>query len=206
MKDHPAVKEVYALIGRIATTWSEVELYWYLIFTTLLPNTERSVVDAIYFQWDTFAKQREMVLGAALAAYPLTKAGHKHPKYRRLGQLQAKTNDAAGNRNAAVHAMLNIPVSGAHLLYQEEDFIIRKSPNPRKPNKLAGKAPLRKELLAIVAEVDDLRDELRSYLDEVSPKFEAPPDMIAALRRLGFQVPPWIVERPANRADPKASS
>ena len=204
MQDHPATQQIYALIGRIATAWSEVELLWYLIFTVLMEETPREKVDVVYFQWDTNAKQRELIQAMADVAYPVGKDDRPHPMRRRLGQLHATTNDLAGLRNAAIHAILQVPISGAALHYGDDDFRILKGVNPRKPNKLAGRR-VRDQLADTLSRIEKLAADLGEARDAIAPKLDVPPDMIAALRKLGFQVPPWIVERQADPAGPKRS-
>lgn len=195
----PQLRRIYELIGEIAISWSEVELLWYLIFTTLMPQASRAQIDAIFFQWDTSAKQRELVLAVADATYPNDKRGRPHPMRRRIGQLNAATQVAAGDRNAAIHAVINPPQTMAAVL--QGLYTVQPGSNPRKRNKLAGKK-LEEELTRSAASMNKLSADLRYFLDTISPKLEVRPEMIESLHRLGFQVPNWIAQTPNRPTDP----
>ena len=199
MASDPHLRRIYELIGEIATSWSEAELLWYLIFTTLIPQATRAQIDAIFFQWDTSAKQRELILAVADATYPNDKRGRPHLTRRRIGQLNAATQIAAGHRNAAIHAVINAPQTMAAAL--QGFYTVQPGSNPRRRNKLAGKK-LVDELTNSVAVISSLNADLRGFLDTTSPKVEAVPELIEALRKLGFQVPSWMVERPSPPTDP----
>ena len=125
------------LIGDIAVTWSDVELQWYLIFTTLMPETPRSTIDAIFFMFDTSKRQRGLILKVAEAIYPTDEHGRVDKRYNKLGKLNALTDEASGDRNAAVHALIYQSPSLGHLAPPE--YRVSPGSHPTKKNKLAGK-------------------------------------------------------------------
>lgn len=185
-------QKLLALVGDIATSWSQVELYWYLIFTTLMPETPRAQVDAIFFMFDTGKRQRELVMKMADIVYPNDQNGHRHKLNKRLGQLNALTDEASGDRNAAVHGQFYLTPSLGHLA--PAYFRISPGSNPYKKNKFAGQN-VETSLLGAIAKVNDLNRALKDHLEKTIPKSEVSPELIEALQKQGFQVPTWMVAR-----------
>jgi hypothetical protein len=199
----PELRRIYELIGEIATSYSMVELLWYLIFTAIMQETPRTQVDAVFFQWDTSAKQRELIIAVADAAYPSDKDGRPHRLRRRLGKLYAATQEAAGDRNAAIHAVINAPRTIAQALLGQ--YSIAPGVNPRKPNKLAGKQDVEAELMRSLLRITQLILELEDFREAISPRTTIPQELAEELRKQGFQVPKGIVVTPSLPSDPKAS-
>jgi hypothetical protein len=105
MKNLTPKQRAYLLIGDIATSWSEVEALWYLIFTLVMKDTPRKITDAIYFQTDYGPHQRALILAAAEAAYPPDrKTKRPHPTRKKIGQLNAATEKLVGKRNQSMPA------------------------------------------------------------------------------------------------------
>src|SRR5215208_5152306 len=175
---HAKEAEAYQLIGQIATGWSAVETLWYLIFTGLVGETPRPKVDAIFFQFETGAAQRKMIMAVADATYPPDPHNRPHPLRRRLGQLHDQTLGAAGRRNAAVHAEL-VEAYADHTM-QERVIRVAGGSNPQKRNRLAGVEVL-PELQRTVQEIEQLTSSLEDFLDTIVPKREIPSGLAEAL-------------------------
>ncbi|HUJ37131.1 MAG TPA: hypothetical protein VLW88_05590, partial [Hyphomicrobium sp.] len=62
------------------------------------------------------------------------------------------------------------------------------------------------ELTTTSEEIDNLIEDLRRFLEAISPVIQAPKELIEALHKLGFRVPGWIVESDLQPTDPKAKS
>lgn len=197
----PEIAKVHQLIGQIASNWSEVEGYWYLIFTCLLPGAGRKHIDAIFFLFDSSASQRILILAAADATYPRTKHNRIHPIRRKIGQLNARTNDLAKWRNAAVHGS----VMEAYEDHTMQKMTPRMAPgsNEKRRNPLAGQ-DLTKELTRIGEAIGKHILELIGFLDAIAPKRSAnlPQELLRALDKLGLQQPGPVTIIP----DPQAES
>ena len=192
-------QRILALVGDVATSWSQVELFWYLIFTTLMPETPRAQVDAIFFMFETAKRQRELVLKMADVVYPNDKNGHRHKLNKRLGQLNALTDEALADRNAAVHGQFYLTPALGQLA--PAYFRIAPGSNPYKKNKFAGKN-VEASLRGSLSKINDLNRALGDHLDETTPKSEVVPELIEALQKQGFQVPKWMVPRKSPPDEP----
>lgn len=177
---------VYQLIGQIASSWSEVEGLWYLIFTGLMRETPRLQVDSIFFMFDSSASQRALIMGVADVTYPKTKRGTIHPLRRKLGQLNARSCDLAGLRNASIHGR----VMEAYEDHTMAKLTPRIAPgdNAKRRNPLAGKE-LIAELQGISNDIASLVSDLANFLDTISPKIEITRELQNALDKLGSQDP-----------------
>ncbi|MGE8940481.1 hypothetical protein ACO2I3_01070 [Leptospira interrogans] len=179
------IERIYALVGRIALSWNEVDLLWYLILTVLMKDTPREQVDAIFHLFQTGAAQRTMIM-AVNGTLPEQDIVRK-----RIGSLHAKTNDASGDRNAAIHALVmeypNIALGGTE---------IRVAPgsHPTKKNKLAGKN-VERELQTTLATIQGLMNELEAFLYDVVPKIEVPPEVLEKVSAAGFRLPSFVVPK-----------
>jgi hypothetical protein len=186
------LNKIYALVGRIAISWNEVELLWYLILTCVMKKTPREQVDAIFHIFVTGAAQRAFIM-TVVGTLP-----EKDPLRVRIGQLHAKTNDAAGKRNAAIHALVtefpNIVVSGTGIQVTSVDVRVAPgtNPNPDKKNRLAGKHA-ETELEKTITEIDALILVLEELRSELAPKFQIRADILADMIRQGLQPPSWVV-------------
>jgi hypothetical protein len=197
----PEIAKVHQLIGQIATNWSEIEGYWYLIFTCLIPGASRKHIDAIFFLFDSSASQRVLILAAAEATYPRTKHNRIHPIRRKIGQLNARTSDLAKWRNAAVHGSL-MEAYEDHTMQKLTPRIAPGS-NQRRRNPLAGK-DLTIELTRIGEAIEKHILELEGFLNAIAPKRSQtlPQELQQALDKLGLQEPGPATIRP----DPRAGS
>ncbi|MEA2819095.1 MAG: hypothetical protein QOJ86_1099 [Bradyrhizobium sp.] len=177
---------VYQLIGQIASNFSEVDGLWYLIFTGLMKETPRKQVDAIFFMFDSSASQRALIMGVADATYPKTERGTIHPVRSQLGQLNARTCDLAGLRNAAIHGR----VMEAYEDHTMSKLTPRIAPgdNAKRRNPLAGK-DLIGELERIANDIEALISDLVRFLNTIAPKPDLPRELQQALDKLGLQVP-----------------
>jgi hypothetical protein len=196
----PEIAKVHQLIGQIASNWSEVEGYWYLIFTCLMPGASRKHIDAIFFLFDSSASQRILVLAAADATYPRTKHNRIHPIRRKIGQLNARTCDLASWRNAAVHGSL-MEAYEDHTLQKMTPRIAPGS-NEKRRNPLAGKE-LTTELTRIGDAIGKHILELEGFLNAIAPKRAAilPQELLQALGKLGVQEPGPVTIRPDSQAE-----
>lgn len=185
----PEIRHVYELVGRITAQWNEAEVYWYLIFTCMLYSTPRPVIDAMWNHFLTGAAQRQFAIALADAVF------REHPNLRAdIGRLIALTNDAAGNRNAAVHAEYFVD-----LFYEGIGIRVAPGINRSKPNRLAGRE-LDQTLRAVLVEIEALRHSLRVFRDQLLESFvpeqllpPAPPrqELLEAFRQLGFPKSAW---------------
>jgi hypothetical protein len=97
------IDRLYLLIGRIATEFSSIETIWYLIFTTLIPQTPRPAVDAIFQQIRTGHQQRQLIVSVAEAVLP-----KDSDALLTIKELAVKTRAVAERRNAALHSAIYI--------------------------------------------------------------------------------------------------
>lgn len=168
------LREIYELVGELTTTWNQAEELWYLCFTGLMRETPREQVDTVYNFLQTGAQQRQLTLAVADAALPFDKVSWKRDDKqrqasklrKRIGKINADTNDLAGKRNAYVHAAFEIP-----------DYLINPvlvAIAPSRPTKLTGPdyaAGLRQILLKLqilICDLADLRDDLGDYVEAES--------------------------------------
>jgi hypothetical protein len=190
----PEISQVHQLIGQISTAWSEVEGLWYLIFTCLMPGARRDQIDAIFFLFETSRAQRALILTVSDVLYPPnkhTKTPHKIRK--RIGELNAKTEELAGLRNAAIHGRL-IEAYEDHTLQKLTPRIAPGS-NRKKRNRLAGRE-LTSALQEISAQIVELAKDLERFLDTIAPEVEIPKELQEALDKLGLQAPGQMGEVP----------
>ena len=175
---------VYQLIGQIASNFSEIEGLWYLIFTTLLKNTPRPQADAIFFRFDSSASQRALIMRVADETYPTAAGGTLDPLRDQLGQLNARTNDLARLRNAAVHGR----VMEAYEDHTMAKLTPRIAPgtNAKRRNPLAGK-DLVAELEKIVVEIDTLVSDLAGFLEAIAPTRHILRELQEAIEKLSIQ-------------------
>jgi hypothetical protein len=180
----PEIEQAHQLIGQIASNWSEVEGLWYLIFTCLMPGARRDQIDAIFFLFDSSRTQRVLVMAVADVLYPDDKHKKINPTRHRIGQLNAKTEELAGWRNAAIHGSL-LEAYADHTMQQLTPRIAPGS-NKKRRNRLAGK-DLIVELNRIGDEIEKLVKDLEGFLDTIAPKLEIPRELQKAIDKLGLQ-------------------
>ena len=94
----PEIRLAYETLGRIVTTWTEVELLWELIFTCALHEAPRPSIDVILQQFRSGAAQRQMIMAVAKRAFATSSY-----EDTQVGKLFAETNDVRSMRNALVH-------------------------------------------------------------------------------------------------------
>lgn len=183
--DHDAIR---ILVGDIATSWSAVEAYWYLIFTTLMPETPTAQVEAIYFSFETNAAQRQLVMNVAAATFP-DRNGRKNQERIHLGQINAQTNDVAGRRNQAAHLLLAGTRATVGL-------------NRKKPNKLAGDKDLIEELIVTRKSIEALSVNLRQFLGSRPQSNRVPKELIEELSSQLRLAPDQTSIRPSKKTRP----
>ena len=180
------IDKVYSLVGRIALSWNKVDLLWYLIVTCLMKETPRQQIDAIFHIFQTGATQRGFIMTVA-GTLPEDDAVRI-----RLGQLNSQTNDAAGNRNAAIHAELIAAYPDRFL--GGVGVVVAPGPNPNpKKNRFAGKH-LETELTKAVTEIETLIADLDAFRHDLAPKLTIRADILADMLRRGLQPPSWVVQ------------
>ena len=104
------------MVGYCSTSWNQVEEFWHLIFTCILSTTPRQVTDTIWAQFRAGALQRELLMAVVEPALPFDRKKLRHDKVQQLrrkirteiGRLNARTNNLAGRRNAAIHTAFEI--------------------------------------------------------------------------------------------------
>jgi hypothetical protein len=191
-----ALRRIYELVGEAATTWNQVENLWYLMFTVLMAETDRDKTDAIYDMFQTGAMQRQLFMRVAPIAlkYDVDELRLRNPEHhtrrrilKRVGQLNAKTNDLAGKRNAVIHTGF-------------EDWGSRiVAMSPHKASKLRDEDYLRylnelvEDSTLLVIDLADLRD---MFLDWHQPG--AREGRLEIMRKAGFRA--LEDERKAERA------
>ncbi len=181
----PELALVHQLIGQIATEWTEIEGLWYLIFTSLMPGARRDQIDAIFFLFESSRSQRHLVMTVADVLYPPSKYGRIHPKRRVLGQLNSRSQDLAGWRNAAIHG--NLTEAYADHTMQQLTPRIAPGSNKNKRNKLAGK-DLTVELKRIAVEINGVIKDLKDFLDTISPNMAISRELQKAIDLYSRQV------------------
>jgi hypothetical protein len=97
------LRKIYEMIGEISTIVSSIDSRWYLLFTSIMHQTPREVVDAIINVQKTGEGQRQTIMAAASTTFP---AGSEELKI--IGQLKARTDAVTGRRNAAIHTVIDI--------------------------------------------------------------------------------------------------
>jgi hypothetical protein len=97
------LRKIYEMIGEISTVVSSIDSRWYLLFTSIMHQTPREVVDAIINVQKTGEGQRQTIMAAASATFP---AGSEELTI--IGQLKARTDAVTGRRNAAIHTVIDI--------------------------------------------------------------------------------------------------
>ena len=172
----PSLERLHTLVGRIALSWNEVDLLWYLILTCLMKETPREQIDAVYHLFQTSAAQRQMIM-AIKGTFP-----EKDKLAERLGQLNAKTNDAAGNRNAAIHALIvefpNIVVLGTEIKVTGAELRVAPGTHSTKKNRLTG-TDVEAALFNTATEIEALIHDLEAIRAELAPAFEIRADILA---------------------------
>ncbi|EAS50905.1 hypothetical protein SI859A1_01031 [Aurantimonas manganoxydans SI85-9A1] len=143
----------FELIGKVTTSWNEVDNVWHQIYLQLMADTPQEKANAIFKIFVTGQAQRDLVMKVA----GVSLSGHTDT-LRELGRLQAKTNDVSSHRNSVVHGRIGISLNDGG----SEVTVIR-GDNLGKPNRLSGK-PLQPELLRIIQEISDLLSALWSFI------------------------------------------
>jgi hypothetical protein len=169
--------KLHRLVGEATTLWNQAETLWYLIFTLLMADTARDKVDVIYAQFQTGARQRQLILAVSSKALNFDPAKLKSDPTElkrkclrdRIGQLNATTNDLASKRNAVIHTAFEIAewiipprivALGTHKRSRLADTDV-----------MITLASLIRDTSLLVLDLADFRDDL---IDEfVAPKYSA---------------------------------
>lgn len=188
--------EIYRLSGELVMDWSAVEVLWYLAFTTLMKDTKRETIDAIYNIFETGSGQRALVMAVADTVYPPNRNNRPHPVRVKIGKLYARTNDLSGIRNAVAHGRISIAVNAVR---------IAPGINIKKPNRLSGNKQVSNELRNAIQEVGKLYHDLEEFLNSLIPLEQRywQPELIEALKKAGFQVPTWVLSHPSPPVEVK---
>jgi hypothetical protein len=141
-------------------------------------------VDAAFFLLVTSGSQRKLIMAVAEAAYPPDEHQRPHPLKKRIGQLNARTDTLAADRNAAIHAELLVAYTDH--TKKERTLAVAPGSNTKKRNSFAG-TNVEQELQRTVREIAALISDLEGFLDTIAPKLELPPALAEALARLGSQ-------------------
>ena len=183
------IRRIYELVGEVTTTWNQVEELWYLCFTCLMANTAREKTDAIYDMFQTGAMQRQLFMKVAPIALKfdvaeLKSRSSEHHTRRRLlkraGQLNSKTNELTGRRNAVIHTafedwhITGIVAMGPHKASKLRD----------EKNHIRYLTELNEDSTLLILDLADLRD---IFIDWLEPGGRQRRDEIA--RKAGFLVP-----------------
>lgn len=156
------LRRVHELIGQLTSKVSEIDQYWYLILTCLMPQSPREIVDAIVNVHKTGEGQRQPVIAVAATVFPKDSV-----PLRFVGQLKKRTDDLSGRRNAAVHSIISIQGVPGQRVHAR---------GYSKPSKLAGK-DVEAELLDCLTEADRIIVAADSFLKALSSYGETAPDL-----------------------------
>src|ERR1700704_5983331 len=97
------LRDIYALVGELSTRMTDIEGLWYLLFTSLMHQTPREIVDAIINVHKTAEGQRQAIVAVITTLYP-----KDTPIRTFLGKLLEQTQTLTGRRNAAIHSVIDI--------------------------------------------------------------------------------------------------
>jgi hypothetical protein len=166
------LKEIHALVGESLSLWNQVEELWYLIFTGLMPGTDRAVIDAVFNMFQTGSMQRQLITTVAPVSLKFDiqklreRDAENHARRRllkRIGQLNARTNDLAGKRNAITHSIFQIfdatPAPFLTGLGQTQLSKLKAADNKTYLQHLS------QEITILVIDLADLRDDFIEHSD-----------------------------------------
>ena len=147
-------------IGHAAFLWNRIQECWFLIFTGLLKNESRPVVEAIFKQFDSDRAQRELVVAVANASL------EKNDAHRlKIVHLIAKTNDESGHRNSIMHAQFHIVTTNP--TSADYDLRVGRNSASKRKNKLEFKQ-LKVELPAFLERLKALDQEVEYLRNDMS--------------------------------------
>jgi hypothetical protein len=103
---------IYKLAGELGSRISEVELGWYLILISLMPQTPRQIIDAIINSKGNpnGGQQRSIIWAVMCAIFP-----DETSDFRSFFKdLLTATNNLQSERNAAIHSIIKIGPHQGH--------------------------------------------------------------------------------------------
>lgn len=158
---NPSYRRTLRLIGQVCKTWNDIESLWYLIYTCLVHELPRDKANDVYWSHLTFAHQRALILSLAGSCFPDVRS-RPHVLRKQIGQLNARTEELAGKRNAIIHADYRYEIADETRPMQTIDVRIAPGARQRKPNRFAS-TDLPAEALLLVNENCVHERELENY-------------------------------------------
>jgi len=170
---------LHMLVGRLSSRVSEVELGWYMIFTCIMHQCPRSLVDAIINTQRNSDGQRNFVLATAREIWPDTADGKRQPEYDFICILKNRTEELVGRRNSAIHAIIEI----GDFLVPHRIVVV----GTTKRSKLADISDIETELSTAYDSAKEIVDAIWSFLEALDTCGQRSPDSIPPQLRAGWK-------------------
>jgi hypothetical protein len=161
---------IYRLAGELGSKMSEIELGWYLVLISLMPQTPRPIIDAVINPRKSTngGQQRGIILEIARSIFPDDKSDFR----LFLKELKTATDTLQGRRNAAIHSIIKI---GLHQGYSR--IVVT---GTTQPSKLPDLTPskIKDELKSCIDEADRIIEAIKKYFQHVSTRELSTPDLV----------------------------
>lgn len=151
---------IYKLAGELGSKISEVELGWYLILISLMPQTPRPIIDAIINGKGNpnGGQQRNIIWAIMCAVFP--DEGSDFQGF--FKKLFAATGELQGRRNAAIHSIIKIGPHQGH-----SRIVVTGTTRPSKLSQLEP-SEIKDELESCLVEADRIIEAIKRYFQHVS--------------------------------------
>ena len=169
------LRRIYELVGQLSTEVTDIELGWYLLFTCLVPQTPREVVDAIINVHKTGEGQRQTIMAVARSVFP---DGSDELKF--IGLLKERTDVLVGRRNAAIHCIIDI----GHYVVPPRIVVA----GVAKRSKLAD-LDVEEELQSCLRAAGPITAAITSFMDGLDSQGKASPALIRPRLKAGWKNP-----------------
>lgn len=172
---------IYKLAGELGSKMSEIELGWYLMLISIMPQTPRSIINAIINPRGSTngGQQRHTVQVIAQAIFPDEKSDFRVF----FGKLQAATDALQNKRNAAVHSIIKIGLHQGH-----SRIIVTGTTTPSKlPDLVPSK--IRERLEECISEADRIIGAIQKYFHHVDTHELSTPTPICPRLDAGWSHP-----------------
>jgi hypothetical protein len=169
------LRKIYELVGELSTHVANIDLGWYLLFTCLMPQSPRQLVDAIINVHRTGEGQRQTVMAVVATLYP------DDSEIRAwLSKLKAQTDNVVSRRNAAVHSVIDI----AHFIIPPRIVAAGTS----KPSKLRDK-DIELELADCIKTAKHLAQAIQVFIDSLDTTGQPSPALKCPKLKVGSTLP-----------------
>ena len=176
------LRRIHEMVGKLSTEVSFIDTCWYLLFTAIVHQTPREIVDAIINVHKTGEGQRQTIMAAAGAAFP---AGSEEIKF--IGLAKSRTDSLVGRRNAAIHTVIVIG-----------DFIIPPrivAGGASNRSKLADK-DIERELESCIKEAEVVANAIREFTLSLESAGKSSPALVSPRLKAGWKNP--LSDNPAG--------